>query len=204
MKNLLVPVSPDAKILRKHCAPISKKELRAGKTQDTIERMLDFVYGTNNKGQDRDRTHSMTVGLSANQVGIGQCISIVDMAIGRKYMSDIQVLINPTIVWQSKTQTSRVEGCVNLQYIWGEVNRSQKIKVHAWDRSGNEMLLTLTGWPAVLLQHEIDHLQGILFIDRLTDPTKALHVQKDDYAEYKRDKKKWKKYIDVSRYVVKM
>jgi peptide deformylase len=140
----------------------------------------------------------MTVGLSANQVGIKKRISIVDLAIGRKGYSDLYVLINPEITWFSKTMVENCEGCVNLPTIWGYVKRSKKIKVRALDRSGNELELTLNGWSAILLQHEIDHLNGKLFIDKLDDPKKAHLVEKDDYQKYKTQKKLWKKYIDVS------
>ncbi len=204
MTKKLHVVSPNAKILRAKCIALSPRELRLNETQEIIEEMMDFVYGTNNKGPERDRSHSMTVGLSANQVNLNRCISIVDMAVGRKNISDIQVLINPEIIWKSNTMVEHIEGCVNLENIWGPVMRSRKIKVKALDRNGNELLLTLQGWPAILLQHEVDHLNGILFIDRLADPKKAFHVEADDYAAYRKDKKNWKKFIDVSQYVRKI
>ena len=71
------------------------------------------------------------------------------------------------------------------------------------DRSGNEVELKLTGWPAVLVQHEIDHLHGRLFIDRLDDPTRAHHVPHDKYTLYRRVKPaNWTEYIDVSKEAV--
>jgi len=188
----------DNSILRTHCEELTRHELRLNATQEIIEELLDYVFGTNNKGAQRDRSHSMTVGLSANQMGITKRISIVDLAVGRKNLSDIHVLINPEIVWQSKTLVEHVEGCVNLPNIWGSIKRSKRIKVKAWDRSGNEMLLTLSGWPAILLQHEIGHLNGELFIDKLENPTKAHLVEKTDYKIYRRNKKTWSKYIDVT------
>lgn len=194
-------LKPEDPLLRKKCLPLTRRELRLNKTQELIEELLDFVYGTNNKGPARNSTHSMTVGLSANQVGSLKAISVVDLAIGRKNLSDIHVLINPQIIWQSKTMVEHVEGCVNLPHIWGSVKRSNKIKVTALDRSGNKLLLTLQGWPAILLQHEIGHLNGELFIDKLSDPQKAHHVEDEDYANYRKTKKSWRKFIDVTHLV---
>ena len=196
--HVLKPTDP---ILRTKCQQIAKRELRLTKTQLIIEDMLDYVYGTNNKGTERDRSHSMTVGLSANQMGLAKQISIVDLAIGRKTISDIHVLINPEIVWKSKTLVEHVEGCVNLPNIWGPVKRSKRIKVHAFDRSGNEMLFTLSGWPAILLQHEVGHLQGELFIDLLENPKQAHLVENDDYKTYRKHKKSWAKFIDVTNFL---
>lgn len=191
-------LNPKEKLLRTSCNIVPKKDLRRTSVQEEIEALIDFVYGNNNKGQNRKRDHATTVGLSANQVGINKRISIVDLAIGKRGYGDIHVLINPEIVWSSKTVATRVEGCVNLPSIWGKVTRSQRVKVKALDRSGNELLLTLNGWPAILLQHEIDHLNGKLFIDKLEDPTKAHLVDKGDYLKYKKQKTAWKKFIDVT------
>lgn len=194
-------LDPTHKILRSPCKDLTKRDLRKTTVQKEIEAMINFVYGNNNKGEGRNRNVSMTVGLSANQVGIPKRISIVDLAIGKKGYSDIHVLINPEIIWLSQSMIENCEGCVNLPTIWGYVKRSKKIKVKALDRSGNELLLTLHGWPAILLQHEIDHLNGKLFIDKLPNTKKALHVQQGDYQEFKQKKKAWKKYIDVTSIV---
>ena len=194
----LVVLKPHDPALRKPCLPITKSDLRKNTLQDEINELLDYVYGTSNKGAKRNTLEPMTVGLSANQVGLRHRISIVDLAIGKKGYNDLHVLINPEIVWQSTTVTQNYEGCVNLPTIWGSVPRATKIKVKALDRSGNELLLTLSGWPARLLQHEIGHLDGNLFIDLLKNSKKAFLVEKTDYSRFKKEKDAWKKYIDVS------
>lgn len=197
----LVVLEPNHHILRSSCHHISKNDLRKNALQKEIELLVDFVYGNNTKGKNKSRRNATTVGLSANQVGLANRISVVDLAIGKKGYSDIHVLINPEIVWSSKSVIERCEGCVNLPTIWGYVKRSKRIKVKAFDRSGNEMLVTLSGWAAILLQHEIDHLNGRLFIEKLPDPKKALYVEDEDYQEFKQKKKNWRKYIDVTEYI---
>jgi peptide deformylase len=188
-------------ILRKPCLPLTLIELHSRKFQNLLEGMLEIVYGRNNKGPDRNTNKAMTVGLSANQVGIAKRISIVDLAIGRKSYSDIHVLINPEIIWKSKSQIERREGCVNLPKIWGYTKRSKRVIVKALDRSGNKIQLDVKGWPAVLLQHEIGHLNGELFIDKLPDPTKAHLVLPRQYKANKKAGKNWQKFIDVSNLV---
>jgi peptide deformylase len=112
------------------------------------------------------------------------------------------VLVNPRIVWRSKTTVEKAEGCVNFTTIWGKTRRSNTVKVEAWDRSGNEIALKVTGWPAALLQHEVDHLNGRLFIDRLVDPTAADLVEVHEYDAYRKDKGEWTKKVDVTKRVI--
>lgn len=194
-------VKPDNPCLRNKCITIEKRKLQTRKLQHEINTLLNFIYGKNNKGEKRNKNKPMTVGLSANQVGLHKQISIVDLAIGKKMYSDIHVLINPQIIWHSKTLIERTEGCVNLPNIWGYVKRHKKIKVKALDRSGNNLLITCSGWAAILLQHEIGHLNGELFIDKMTNPKKAHFVKNGEYKQYKKEKKLWKHYKDISSLV---
>ena len=180
-------LSPDNNKLRNPCSTISSKELRLKATQDLIEELLNFVYGNNNKGRERNKSKPTTVGLSANQVGIPRQISIIDLAIGHKAFNDIHTLVNPKIIWISKSIISRPEGCVNLPNIWGVVERSSRVKVEALDRSGNKLLFDIHGWAAILLQHEIDHLNGKLFIDLLVNPKKAHLVHDTEFKNYKKN-----------------
>jgi peptide deformylase len=199
----LSPLNAKNPILRKSCKSIQPSELRTKIVQDTINDMLDFVYAKNNKGKQRDANKPMRVGLSANQVGINKQISIVDLAIGRKSYNDVHVLINPKIIWKSKSTFERREGCVNLPKVWGYIKRSKRVKVTTIDRSGNKIEYDLSGWSAVLAQHEIDHLNGILFIDHLENPKKAHLVEPTEYKAHKKSKKNWNKFIDVSNLVQK-
>lgn len=200
--NLKILKIKDPK-LRKVCRDVSLQELRTNKIQDLIEAMLDFVYGRSNKGEGRDRRRPMTVGLSAGEAGILKKICIVDLAIGRKRFNDIHALINPEIIWHSKSKGLHREGCVNLPEIWGVIPRYKEVKVKTYDRSGNELIIHSKGWASVLLQHEIDHLYGHLFIDHLSDPTKAHLVKDEETVEYRKKYKNWNKFVDVSRWVRK-
>jgi peptide deformylase len=204
--KVLKPVDP---ILREISLEVTSKELKDKTFQQAVELLLDYVYGHNRKQSLRsdksdlkkERNKVRTVGLSANQVGMLKRISIVDMAIRHKGFNDIYCLINPEIIWRSKSIIEKQEGCVNLPGVFGIVSRSKTVKVKALDRSGNELVIKATGWPAILLQHEIDHLNGKLFIDHLENPKKAHKVLDKDIKEYRKKHKSWDKFIDVSNLV---
>lgn len=83
---------------------------------------------------------------------------------------DLYVIANPEIVWESREMVDGIEGCLSIPGYLGEVSRHQAIRVRAQDRHGNKIRLRLYDWDARIFQHEIDHLDGVLYIDRLTDP----------------------------------
>ncbi len=202
---IFTPVSENDPRLRHECAELTKADLRMREQQVEIDALLDYVYGKSNKavkGKVFDRTRPTTVGLSANQVGVMKQITIVDLSIGRKSYHDLHVLINPKIVSRSKAVVEKVEGCVNFKTIWGTTRRSRTVEVVAMDRSGNDISLKVTGWPAILLQHEVDHLAGRLFIDRLVDPTQADLVKQKEYDIYRKVKADWPRKTDVSSRIV--
>jgi peptide deformylase len=203
---LLTPLDQHDPRLRQTCAPVTKAMLRDRQQQLEIDALLDFVFGVVNKNVGtvrRDPKRPNTVGLAANQVGIMKQLCAVDLSIGRQGYTDFYILVNPVITWRSKSTVDKPEGCVNFTTVWGVATRHRAIRVQALDRSGNEIDLKLTGWPAVLVQHEVDHLNGHLFIDRLTDPTRAHLVSPEDYVRYKKARQDWDKFTDVSDMVVR-
>jgi len=201
----LLPLPEDDPRLRQACALVTRRELRLKSQQAEIDALLEYVHGTGNKtvaGVPQDPKQRSVVGLSANQVGLMKQISVVDLSIGRRGYYDLHILINPRIVWRSKSVVQKNEGCVNFPTIRGKTRRSAMVRVEALDRSGNEIKLKVTGWAAVLLQHEVDHLNGRLFIDRLPDPTQADLVEAGEYQNYRKQKTPWPAKIDVSEWVI--
>ncbi|MCR4441177.1 MAG: peptide deformylase [Peptococcaceae bacterium] len=99
------------------------------------------------------------VGLAAPQIGVSKRVIIVETE--EEYIE----LINPEIVMSEGEQTD-IEGCLSIPGIVGEVTRAFRVKVKGLDRSGENVELVREGLLARALQHEIDHLDGILFIDR--------------------------------------
>jgi len=101
------------------------------------------------------------VGLAAPQVGVSKRIIVID---GEE--DGLIVLINPVIV-QSEGEVVEEEGCLSIPGIYSQVKRSSKVTVKALNENGDPIEITKEGLTARALQHEIDHLDGILFIDRI-------------------------------------
>ncbi len=85
------------------------------------------------------------------------------------YDKDFSAFINPKILSCSKTTKIYFEGCLSIPNIWGKVKRHTSIKVSYQDIDGNQIIKTLKGIPAWIFQHEVDHLNGILFSDRVLE-----------------------------------
>lgn len=102
------------------------------------------------------------VGLAAPQVGMPLRVFVTDVE-GDKH----RVFINPEIILTSQEQVSIEEGCLSLPRLYLDVLRPEMIKVQAWNEKGRPFTLEVGGFLARVIQHEYDHLDGILFIDRL-------------------------------------
>ncbi len=116
------------------------------------------------------------VGLAATQVGINKRIFIIDIA-GEDEPSDLKVFINPEIVAAEGTQVY-TEGCLSFPGASEEVKRAAAVKVKALDAQGHPFELEADGLLAVAVQHENDHLNGVLMIDKLSALKKRLVARK--------------------------
>ncbi len=116
------------------------------------------------------------VGLAAPQVGIGQRVAVVDIAPGTPE-SKLHVLVNPKLVDRSGRETGE-EGCLSIPGLAEKVDRPQRIRLAAQDVTGKTFELEAEGFLARVLCHEIDHLDGVLFIDRLTGLRKELAMRR--------------------------
>ncbi|MCK4837530.1 MAG: peptide deformylase [Desulfobulbaceae bacterium] len=116
------------------------------------------------------------VGLAAPQIGVSKQIIVYDVAPPEE-KGDFSVLINPKII-DAEGQESGEEGCLSVRELCAEVKRAYRIVVEAQDAEGNAITIEAEEWPARVLQHEIDHLNGILFIDHLSSLKRALYKKK--------------------------
>ncbi len=119
------------------------------KTNDLIDNMFDTMYEEDG------------VGLAAPQVGILKRIAVIDIREGNKV-----ILINPEII-EEEGKAIMEEGCLSIPGETGDVIRSQKIKVRSLNREGKEIEFEAEGFEARAIQHEMDHLDGILFVDKI-------------------------------------
>jgi peptide deformylase len=119
------------------------------KTNDLIDNMFETMYEEDG------------VGLAAPQVGMLKRIAVVDIREGNKV-----VLINPEII-EEEGKAIMEEGCLSIPGETGDVIRAEKIKVRSLDREGSQIEFEAEGFEARAIQHEIDHLNGVLFVDKI-------------------------------------
>ena len=111
------------------------------------------------------------VGLAAPQVGVGKQVVVLDVSHLDETIAPLAV-INPEIVWRNGSVTG-VEGCLSVPGVQGEVCRAETVEVRGMDEQGNPLRIRAAGILSRALQHEIDHLDGVLFIDRLSSSAAA-------------------------------
>lgn len=107
------------------------------------------------------------IGLAAVQIGMPKRVVTMDLA-KKEDPRNPQVFINPEILWASAEKATHEEGCLSIPEFYGDVERPSQVKVKYLDLEGEQHLIEANGLLATCLQHEIDHLNGILFIDHLS------------------------------------
>lgn len=122
---------------------------------------------------DADREHEVGVALAAIQIDCPYRIVVVRNSFDDKKEITFTTFINPEITKLEGTVEEDYEGCLSVRDIYGMVPRHTKARVRARDESGKEFRLTVEGFLARVLQHEIDHTHGVLFIDHIKDSPKA-------------------------------
>jgi peptide deformylase len=107
------------------------------------------------------------IGLAAIQIGVPKRAIVMDLA-KKEDPKEPRVFINPQVLWRSDERTIYEEGCLSIPEFYEEVERPAKVQVKFLDLTGAEQELEASGLLATCLQHEIDHLDGVLFIDHIS------------------------------------
>ena len=123
--------------------------------RQTLSDMLETMYAGNG------------VGLAANQVGLLKRLVVIDCASDEEEPQPIK-MVNPEIIAHSENKILHNEGCLSLPKEYADVERWETVTVRYWDENGTEQTREAEGLLAIAMQHEIDHLDGILFIDYLS------------------------------------
>jgi len=135
-----------------------------GELQRLIDDMAETMYA------------APGIGLAANQVGVLQRLIILDVAY-RDGAKDLKVILNPCIK-AGEGEVVREEGCLSVADFAAEVRRHARVTVTGVDREGKPIEITGEGLLAVVLQHEIDHLNGVLFIDHVSRLKRNLYLRR--------------------------
>jgi peptide deformylase len=161
-KNLIV--GKDDPILRQKAAAVLLGEIGSKNIQNILNDMKKALHGEEDG-----------VAIAAPQIGVGLRIFVVngdilhDLRLTKNKPKDKKedlVFINPEIIRLSKKRKKMEEGCLSVRWLYGQVLRSEKATVKAYDENGKEFTKGASGLLAQIFQHEIDHLDGILFIDK--------------------------------------
>ena len=151
MAKLDIIVAPDPR-LKVKCKPVAKVDAKVARLMDN---MLETMYA------------APGIGLAAPQVGVAQRIIVVDIAKDGDKPKPLK-MANPELTWVSDEDAVFNEGCLSLPEHYADVVRPRAIKVRYLDHENEIRELEAEGMLATCIQHEMDHLEGILFVDHLT------------------------------------
>jgi peptide deformylase len=171
-------VQAGEKVLRQRARALTLDEIRNREIQELIESMRETMHD------------APGVGLAAPQVGLGLQLAVIqDTAdAAAEYLKererkpvDFHVLINPVITLEPGDDVSFFEGCLSVAGSTAVVSRARRVRVDCLDHKGQERTIHATGWYARILQHEIDHLHGTLYVDRMLTRT---FMTVDNFTRY--------------------
>jgi peptide deformylase len=149
---------------------LAKKAVEITEVTDDIRQALVDMLETMYKAPG--------VGLAANQVGLLKRMIVVDISNPEEEKPNPYKLINPVVIQSSEDLSVYQEGCLSLPTFYEEVERPAKITVEYLDTQGKKQTLEADGLLATCIQHEIDHLNGVLFVDHLSRLKKNMIVKK--------------------------
>lgn len=156
---------------------LRQKATKINRVDDSVRRLADDMWETLEVAEG--------VGLAAPQVGVSRRLIVVHLPAGYTddESPDVSLrLVNPEIV-KSRGEVVGMEGCLSIPGWQGEVPRADQITVKATDLNNRDVRIKLEGWPARVVQHEIDHLDGILYTDRMRDEDSLFRVEERDDDE---------------------
>jgi peptide deformylase len=159
-------------VLRQRARPLTSVEIRSAKIKQLIEHMRETLHD------------APGVGLAAPQVGIPLQLAVVEdkeeyfagvsleqLAERERHPVPFHVIINPVLHLQSAPSVEFFEGCLSLPGYTAIVPRAHGVRVECLDQDGTPQVIEASGWYSRILQHEIDHLHGALYLDRMLTPT---------------------------------
>ena len=158
-------------VLRAKAFPLEHRDIKTATIQSLIDDMLETM------------TEYHGVGLAAPQIHEGLRICVITLDSGKEgTRAEPYVIINPEISIVGSDVVEDWEGCLSIPDVRGQVPRSREIKIRALDRCGEWIQLTAHDFPARVIQHEADHLDGILFLDRMRSFESLTFL--DEYARH--------------------
>ena len=187
-KSLAI-VAPSDSVLKIRATEIPRHEISSDENQNIIDQMFEIA-----KGERLDVQSGVMVGLAAPQVGISKRIVLVDVSFdsANRTCGELKAFINPEIIYQSDDLEVDREGCYSVDSrLVGIVPRSKEIEVIAFDRYGNSIREKFLDFTARVFQHEVDHLDGYCFPDRMQGAGVMHFVRESDMPSYRENWETW-------------
>lgn len=167
--------------LRVKAQPVPVEEIQTESFQNLIQDMFDTMEAEDG------------IGIAAPQIGVSKSVAIVGVPKDNPRYPDVEededdfgfdilVVINPKITVIDDEKMGFWEGCLSVPGLRGYVERPKKIKVNFLDMEAKEQTMEISGFGATVFQHEIDHLDGVLYVDRVEDKTKLAFI--DEYLKF--------------------
>lgn len=159
-------------VLRQKAVELRPEEIRSRETTELIEWMRETMYD------------APGVGLAAPQVGVSLQLAVIEdkpeymekappevLKDRERHPIPFHVIINPKITFSGTEERTFYEGCLSLVGFTAQVSRARRVRVECLDHLGKPQTIQASGWYARILQHEIDHLQGTVYVDRMLSRT---------------------------------
>ena len=183
--ELVLPYDP---ILNKVARAVILNEIGTARIERIIDGMLEIAHG-----EQGNPDKPTMVGLAAPQVGVSERIIVVGIdAQGMGEEPTFRVYLNPEIIKRSDELAHNREGCYSTGEICGVLDvRHKEVTIKALNRDGEQVIEEHTDFAAIILQHEIDHLNGIRFPDRIADDNNLLLVKPEDFGEFRLNWDNW-------------
>lgn len=147
-----------------------------------VKKIIDQMISSATEWE-KDHPHEATVAMAAPQLGINKRVIIVREEIEEEKLPVFTALLNPEVIKTEGEETEDIEGCLSVPFIYGKIKRPSKIKIKALTADGKEVRLKAEGFLARTLQHEIDHLDGILFIDHIKNNKSAFFKMNNETGD---------------------
>lgn len=154
---------------------LRQKSSRIKVVSDSTAQLIKDMTDASLDWED-SRPHEISAALAAIQIDIPERVVIVRSSFEDKADRDFTTLVNPEIIKYEGEIVYDYEGCLSVSNVYGKVPRHSKIRVRALDANGNEVRFKASGFLARVIQHEIDHTNGIMFIDHIKDQTDAFYT----------------------------
>lgn len=171
-------------------AHLRQKSAKVRELDDRIQKLIDDMTSAA-LDWEASRPHEISAALAAVQIDRLDRVVIVRSDFDDKESREFTALINPEVVKYEGTIVADYEGCLSVKDVYGKVPRHTKIRVKAVTDKGEEVRFKAEGFLARVIQHEIDHTHGIVFIDHIKDDTEAFYtldekgeLQPLDYAKH--------------------